>query len=173
MGVKQRKIIVRGELGYLNPNTVGKKIVDCLNNLKEKPSILKSTLIATLGDIGSNNDGLQFILPSLYSGFTSNNPSERASSVRSFGKLLKIHSGTLPTTLYELFCATFSDPYVIVHQAAVYGLNKVKPRQEDVAIIAAFMDYTTKREQLEAKVFSENGKSNWKNCGRKMSFQRL
>ncbi|MFO8128400.1 MAG: acetyl-CoA carboxylase biotin carboxylase subunit [Bacteroidales bacterium] len=43
---------------------------------------------------------------------------------------------------------------------------------EDVAIIAAFIDYATKIKKREDKIFSKNGKSNWKDCGRRISFMR-
>ncbi|MBU2649734.1 MAG: acetyl-CoA carboxylase biotin carboxylase subunit [Bacteroidetes bacterium] len=44
---------------------------------------------------------------------------------------------------------------------------------EDVAIIAAFVDYTNKIESMETRAFSKNGKSNWKSCGRRMGFMRI
>ncbi|MEA3479704.1 MAG: acetyl-CoA carboxylase biotin carboxylase subunit [Bacteroidota bacterium] len=51
--------------------------------------------------------------------------------------------------------------------------KKRDKKMEDVAIIAAFMDYTNKMEQLETRAISGNGPSNWKNCGRKMNVGRL
>ncbi len=44
---------------------------------------------------------------------------------------------------------------------------------EDVAIIAAFMNYQAKVQQLDTNPHSKNGESNWKYCGRKMSIKRL
>jgi len=44
---------------------------------------------------------------------------------------------------------------------------------EDVAIIAAYIDYLDKLEGLQADVHAKNGKNNWKNCGRRMSFNRF
>ena len=51
--------------------------------------------------------------------------------------------------------------------------KKYDQKVDDVAIIAAFMDYTFNMEKLETRLFSQNGKSNWKNNGRKISIQRL
>lgn len=51
--------------------------------------------------------------------------------------------------------------------------EKHDKKNEDVAIIAAYMDYLNKLENLQAEVHSKNGKNNWKNCGRRMSFNRL
>ncbi len=44
---------------------------------------------------------------------------------------------------------------------------------EDVAIIAAYIDYTNKMNNLQSKVYAKNDKSNWKNCGRKKNIDRL
>jgi len=44
---------------------------------------------------------------------------------------------------------------------------------EDVAIIAAYVDYTNKIDSMETRAFSKNGKSNWKSCGRRMGFMRI
>jgi acetyl-CoA carboxylase biotin carboxylase subunit len=44
---------------------------------------------------------------------------------------------------------------------------------EDVAIIAAYIDYLDSLEDLQASVCSGNGKNNWKNCHRRLSFNRL
>jgi acetyl-CoA carboxylase biotin carboxylase subunit len=44
---------------------------------------------------------------------------------------------------------------------------------EDVAIIAAYIDYLDSLEDLQASVCAGNGKNNWKNCQRRLSFNRL
>ncbi len=44
---------------------------------------------------------------------------------------------------------------------------------EDVAIIAAYIDYLDKLEGLQVDVHAKNDKNNWKNCGRRMSFNRF
>jgi acetyl-CoA carboxylase biotin carboxylase subunit len=40
-------------------------------------------------------------------------------------------------------------------------------RMEDVAMISVFVDYINKVKSFETKVYSKNGKSNWKECGRR------
>lgn len=44
---------------------------------------------------------------------------------------------------------------------------------EDVAIIATYIDYLDRLEDLKLGTKPSNGKNNWKNCGRRMSFNRL
>ena len=51
--------------------------------------------------------------------------------------------------------------------------EKQDKKNEDVAIIAAYIDHLNKLENLQTDVLSKNGKNNWKNCGRRMSFNRL
>jgi len=43
----------------------------------------------------------------------------------------------------------------------------VNKRVEDVAIMSIFVDYLVKVDQFQTKVVAKNGKSNWKDCGRK------
>jgi acetyl-CoA carboxylase biotin carboxylase subunit len=51
--------------------------------------------------------------------------------------------------------------------------EKHEGKIEDVAIIAAYIDYLDQLESLQGPVKSGNGKNNWKNCARRMSFNRL
>jgi len=51
--------------------------------------------------------------------------------------------------------------------------EKHDAKVEDVAIIAAYVDYLDKMEDLQTSVHAKNDKNNWKNCGRRLSFNRL
>ncbi len=51
--------------------------------------------------------------------------------------------------------------------------DKHEVKVEDVAIIAAYVDYLDRLNDLQADVHSKNGKNNWKNCGRRLSFNRF
>ncbi len=44
---------------------------------------------------------------------------------------------------------------------------------EDVAIIAAYIDYLDQLESVKTTAPAANGKNNWKNCGRRLSFNRF
>ncbi|MBE9484425.1 MAG: acetyl-CoA carboxylase biotin carboxylase subunit [Bacteroidetes bacterium] len=50
--------------------------------------------------------------------------------------------------------------------------DKHEVKVEDVAIIAAYVDYLD-RLNLQADVHSKNGQNSWKNCGRRLSFNRF
>ena len=51
--------------------------------------------------------------------------------------------------------------------------DKHDKKVEDVVIIAAYMDYLDRLENLQTDVHSRNDKNNWKNCSRRLSFNRF
>lgn len=51
--------------------------------------------------------------------------------------------------------------------------NKHDKKVEDVAIIAAYFDYLDSLEKLKTSATTNTDKNNWKNCGRRMSFNRF
>ncbi len=124
-----------GDLGALYPLSIGNEVVQHINNLKDRNFRFKSMLITSLGRIGSTNEGLPLVLPILYSGFVDNNVLVRHSAIKAYGKLMVNNSDSLPTILHELFCASLSDPYVIVHKQAVYTLMELYHFKEDYVSI--------------------------------------
>jgi len=51
--------------------------------------------------------------------------------------------------------------------------DKHEVKVEDVAIIAAYVDYLDRLNSLQPEVHSKNGHHSWKNCGRRLSFNRF
>ncbi len=51
--------------------------------------------------------------------------------------------------------------------------DKHEVKVEDVAIIAAYVDYLDRLNDLQPDVHSKNGQNSWKNCGRRLSFNRF
>jgi len=49
----------------------------------------------------------------------------------------------------------------------LFTMPPINPRVEDVAIMSVFVDYLGKVDNFETKVLAKNGKSNWKECGRR------
>ena len=49
----------------------------------------------------------------------------------------------------------------------LFTLPLINPRVEDVAIMSVFVDYLGKVDGFQTKVLAKNGKSNWKECGRR------
>jgi acetyl-CoA carboxylase biotin carboxylase subunit len=49
----------------------------------------------------------------------------------------------------------------------LFATPQINQRVEDIAIMTVFIDYLRKIDIFQTKVTSKNGKSNWKECGRK------
>jgi acetyl-CoA carboxylase biotin carboxylase subunit len=49
----------------------------------------------------------------------------------------------------------------------LFTMEPINPRVEDVAIMTVFVDYLGRLETFQTKVMPKNGKSNWKDCGRR------
>jgi acetyl-CoA carboxylase biotin carboxylase subunit len=49
----------------------------------------------------------------------------------------------------------------------LFTIPPINPRVEDVAIMTVFVDYLEKIDSFQTKVVARNGKSNWKECGRR------
>jgi acetyl-CoA carboxylase biotin carboxylase subunit len=53
----------------------------------------------------------------------------------------------------------------------LFTMPTINPRVEDVAIMSVFADYLKKVDAFQTKVMSKNGRSNWKECGRRKNLQ--
>lgn len=51
----------------------------------------------------------------------------------------------------------------------LFTMPTINPRVEDVAIMSVFVDYLGKVDSFQTKVLAKNGKSNWKDSGRRMN----
>ena len=51
----------------------------------------------------------------------------------------------------------------------LFTMPPINPRVEDVAIMSVFIDYLGKVDSFQTKVLAKNGKSNWKDSGRRMN----
>jgi len=51
----------------------------------------------------------------------------------------------------------------------LFTMPPINPRVEDVAIMSVFVDYLGKVDSFQTKVLAKNGKSNWKDSGRRMN----
>jgi acetyl-CoA carboxylase, biotin carboxylase subunit len=51
----------------------------------------------------------------------------------------------------------------------LFTMPPINPRVEDIAIMSVFIDYLGKVDNFQTKVLAKNGKSNWKDSGRRMN----
>jgi len=67
----------------------------------------------------------------------------------------------------------YNTHFIEKNREFLFTMPPINPRVEDVAIMSVFVDYLGKVDNFQTKVLSKNGKSNWKDCGRRknmMSF---
>ncbi|HSG68080.1 MAG TPA: ATP-grasp domain-containing protein, partial [Bacteroidales bacterium] len=67
----------------------------------------------------------------------------------------------------------YNTHFIEKNMDSLMNAGKEDKNAEDVAIIAAYVDYLDKLESLKTISDSTNGKNNWKNCGRRLSFNRF
>ena len=67
----------------------------------------------------------------------------------------------------------YNTHFIEKNRDALMFPEKQDKKIEDVAIIAAYIDYLDSLEDFREDVYTGNGKNNWKNCQRRLSFNRL
>jgi acetyl-CoA carboxylase, biotin carboxylase subunit len=64
----------------------------------------------------------------------------------------------------------YNTHFIEENRDSLFSMPEINPRVEDVAIMTVFMDYLGKIDNFQTKVMARNGKSSWKECGRKKNF---
>jgi acetyl-CoA carboxylase biotin carboxylase subunit len=64
----------------------------------------------------------------------------------------------------------YNTHFIEQNRDTLFSMPEINPRVEDVAIMTVFMDYLGKIDTFQTKVTAKNGKSSWKECGRKKNF---
>ena len=61
----------------------------------------------------------------------------------------------------------YNTHFIEKNREFLFDVPTINPRVEDVAIMSVFVDYLGKVDNFQTKVLAKNGKSNWKECGRR------
>jgi acetyl-CoA carboxylase biotin carboxylase subunit len=61
----------------------------------------------------------------------------------------------------------YNTNFIEKNRDTLFTSPEIKKRVEDIAMMTVFMDYLRKIDTFQTKVKSNNGRSNWKECGRK------
>lgn len=112
-----------GNVSKQRPGTVGKALLSTITRIEDTHEELRAALVTALGLMAQNREMLPSILPSLYSAMTCNSQRVRAAGARAYGEVVNRDPDDLPPLLHETFIALLSDPYVIVHWAALDVLD--------------------------------------------------
>jgi len=112
-----------GEAAEQKPETVGKALVETLQKIGDEHDDLRASLVETIGIMGRNRANLPKVLPLLYGALTGRSTLVRAAAIRAYGDVLGRVPEDLPPLLHETFLTSLTDPFVIVHSAAVELLD--------------------------------------------------
>lgn len=99
--------------------------VDFLGRIGEDRSGLSSALLKESNHLIATPEGLNLVLPELYSGLVRTSTLERAAAAETLGKAGSDRIADLPELVLEAFVLLLRDPYVIVHRAAARALGNI------------------------------------------------
>jgi hypothetical protein len=121
-----------GKAAEQRPGTVGKVLVETVQELNDSHDDLRAGLIEAIGLMGRNRTALPTVLPLLYGALTGRSQLARAAAIRAYGEVLNRAPEDLPPLLHETFLTSLTDPYLIVHSAAIHLLDRHRlPHQYD------------------------------------------
>jgi hypothetical protein len=105
------------------PNSFGALTINMFEDLGEQHARLKAVLVKCFEKMAACNASLAMTIPPLYKAMTDQASLVRSSAANACAALSHYSPEDLPDLLYETFLLLLSDPYVIVHQAAVEALR--------------------------------------------------
>jgi hypothetical protein len=112
-----------GQAAELRPHSIGKSLLETLQTVSDRHDDLRASLVEAIGLMGRKRAALPQVLPLLYSALTGRSQLVRAAAIRAYGDVLDRAPDDLPPLLHETFLTSLTDPYVIVHSAAVELLD--------------------------------------------------
>lgn len=108
------------------PRSIGRQVLHTLEHLGETHDRLKAALVRSLGIMGRSREGLAVALPALYTAMMDRSQRVRAAAATAYGELAEGASEDLPSLVHESFLVLLLDPYVVVHNAAIRALRRVR-----------------------------------------------
>jgi hypothetical protein len=106
------------------PTTVGATLLETLTKIESGHDELRSALVTALGRMAQNRDTLPAILPSLYNSMMGPSQRVRGAAAEAYGELIQRDPDDLPPLLHETFVTLLTDPYLIVHWAALSVIDR-------------------------------------------------
>jgi hypothetical protein len=97
-----------------------KKVVGSFDQIPDGRDHLKGMMLTCIEHVGQTVEGLNLVLPHLYSGLVGNSVAVRAYAAAALGKAPQEN---IPPLVYEAFSVLLWDQYVAVHKAAVRALG--------------------------------------------------
>jgi hypothetical protein len=100
--------------------------LEVLNTIPEEQAELRSAFIARAKHFMGSPEGLNAMLPTLYTAMVGSSIQVRSTAAKVLGQLNERTQEDLPELVHEAFAVLLADPYVWVHQAAVKALRNLK-----------------------------------------------
>jgi HEAT repeat protein len=129
--------------------------IDFLAKVDESRTWLISALLKEASHLISTPEGLNLVLPELYSGLMGTSNLVRATAAETLGRAGKSRISDLPQLVLEAFVLLLSDRYVIVHQAAAGALESIPlpPHLEKTAGLAVLQLIGVYRSEQDTRGF--------------------
>jgi hypothetical protein len=106
------------------PSTVGTTLLETLTKIESGHDELRAALVKALGRMAQNRDTFPAILPSLYNAMMGPSQTVRSAGAEAYGELIQRDPDDLPPLLHETFVTLLTDPYYIVHWAALNVIDR-------------------------------------------------
>jgi hypothetical protein len=100
------------------------KVLSFYAGLPEENTELKSPIIGQFSDFAENAEGLKLCLPYYYSAMVGPSQLLRSYAATALGELSRQALENTPGLVFEAFVALMTDPFVVVHRAAVRALER-------------------------------------------------
>lgn len=97
-----------------------------LSKIPDHHHDIRCVMISQLASMGKTVPGLALVLPPLYSALFNASQEVRAAGIEAIGSFESNRIQDMPDLVYEAFVLALSDPFVIVHRAAIRALTNVK-----------------------------------------------
>lgn len=125
--------------------------VEFLGRIDESRSGLSSALLKESNHLIATPEGLNLVLPELYSGLVGASALERAAAAKTLGEAGKDRIADLPELVLEALVLLLRDSYVIVHKAAARALGNIPlPRhleqRADSALLQLILVYSSRKD---------------------------
>lgn len=122
--------------------------VDFLARIDESRAGLSSALLKESSHLIVTPEGLNLVLPELYSGLVGASTLVRAAAAQTLGEAAGDRIADLPELVLEAFVLLLNDPYVIVHKAAARALGSIPlpgrlEQSADAALLQLIVAYSS------------------------------
>lgn len=147
-----------GAAAARKPLSLGQSLVQTFEALDDRAANFKAGLVKCLGRMATKAEGVPLALPVLYQAMTSQSSLVRAAAADAYADFGKQSLEDLPELVHETFLLLLTDPYVIVHSAAVHALREVSlPKSFEPSVLGRLANLINSysRSQSDDRILSE------------------